>query len=258
MYLRWTTSLECNELLINHCVWPWNIPISQKLVLYLKYISRGLGVTAKWEEWLRSMWEALLPPSTPPQNIKKLSQKWKSISNRPYFISVLLELSILCVFMVGTIKYISHKICVLAVFGIQFSCIKYIDIVELHPSLLPSFSTAFFFSLVGLGFELRALCFQSRCYTTWTIPPVHFVLLILEMGISGTVCPDWLRTAVLTISASQVASITGKSHQCQGTALSSSQLQYFWKRWQLMILLNRGKLSFFVHNCKTFLCLEIS
>jgi hypothetical protein len=33
--------------------------------------------------------------------------------------------------------------------------------------------------LVGLGFELRAECLQNRCFTT---PPVHFALVILEMG----------------------------------------------------------------------------
>jgi hypothetical protein len=31
-----------------------------------------------------------------------------------------------------------------------------------------------FFSLVGLGFELRAMDLQSRCSTT---PPVHFALV---------------------------------------------------------------------------------
>jgi hypothetical protein len=36
--------------------------------------------------------------------------------------------------------------------------------------------------LVGLGFELRALGLQSRLSTAWTTPPVHFTLLILEMG----------------------------------------------------------------------------
>jgi hypothetical protein len=37
------------------------------------------------------------------------------------------------------------------------------------------------FFLVELGgFELRALSLQSRCSTA--IPPVHFALVILEMG----------------------------------------------------------------------------
>jgi hypothetical protein len=45
-----------------------------------------------------------------------------------------------------------------------------------------SFSFSFFF--IGMGFELRALCFQSRCSSTWATCPVHFVLVILKMGLS--------------------------------------------------------------------------
>jgi hypothetical protein len=33
-----------------------------------------------------------------------------------------------------------------------------------------------------LGFEDRALSLESRCSTTCAMPPVHFVLVILEMG----------------------------------------------------------------------------
>jgi hypothetical protein len=40
----------------------------------------------------------------------------------------------------------------------------------------------FFFFLVGLDFELRALHFQSRCLTTGATPSLHFALVILEMG----------------------------------------------------------------------------
>jgi hypothetical protein len=35
---------------------------------------------------------------------------------------------------------------------------------------------------MGLGFELKPLHLQTRCSTTWTTPPVHFALVILEMG----------------------------------------------------------------------------
>jgi hypothetical protein len=34
---------------------------------------------------------------------------------------------------------------------------------------------------VGLGFEVRALCLQSRCSTAWATPPFHFAL-VLELG----------------------------------------------------------------------------
>jgi hypothetical protein len=39
----------------------------------------------------------------------------------------------------------------------------------------------FFFFLVELGFELRALYLQNRHHTSGTTTPVHFALVILEM-----------------------------------------------------------------------------
>jgi hypothetical protein len=33
-----------------------------------------------------------------------------------------------------------------------------------------------------LAFELRASCLQSRCSAAWVTPPVHFALIVLEMG----------------------------------------------------------------------------
>jgi hypothetical protein len=41
----------------------------------------------------------------------------------------------------------------------------------------------FFLFLVGLGFELRASHLQSSCSTASATPPVHFALVILEMGL---------------------------------------------------------------------------
>jgi hypothetical protein len=69
-----------------------------------------------------------------------------------------------------------------------------------------------FFVLMGLGFELRASCLQSRYSTTWATTPVHFALVILEMGVSQTISLGWSQTMILLISASQVATITGVSH----------------------------------------------
>jgi hypothetical protein len=40
----------------------------------------------------------------------------------------------------------------------------------------------FFFLLVGLGLKLRASHLQSRCSTYSSTPPVHFAVVILEMG----------------------------------------------------------------------------
>jgi hypothetical protein len=64
-----------------------------------------------------------------------------------------------------------------------------------------------------MEFELRASCLQSRHFTTWATPLVHFALVILEMGISQTICPGWHWTEILPISASQEARIIGVSHQ---------------------------------------------
>jgi hypothetical protein len=72
--------------------------------------------------------------------------------------------------------------------------------------------TQWFFFLMGLGFEIRDWCLQSRCFTTWATPPVHFGLVILELGVSWTVCLSDPQTLILPISASQVARIIGISH----------------------------------------------
>jgi hypothetical protein len=45
------------------------------------------------------------------------------------------------------------------------------------------------------------------------MPPVHFVLVILEMGVSKTICPDCFQTSILLISATQVGRITGVIHE---------------------------------------------
>jgi hypothetical protein len=52
---------------------------------------------------------------------------------------------------------------------------------EAFPFLVSVTSTAFYFLLVGLEFELRALRLRSWRSTTWAKPSVHFALLILEM-----------------------------------------------------------------------------
>jgi hypothetical protein len=60
---------------------------------------------------------------------------------------------------------------------------------------------------------------ESRHSTALATPPVHFPLVILEMGVSQTSCLDWPQTEILPISASQEARITGMSHQCLGQRL---------------------------------------
>jgi hypothetical protein len=42
-----------------------------------------------------------------------------------------------------------------------------------------------------LGFELIASHLQSRPSTAGAKPTVHFPLVILEVGVSQTICPGW-------------------------------------------------------------------
>jgi hypothetical protein len=68
----------------------------------------------------------------------------------------------------------------------------------------------------------------------WThgldLEPLHqpyFYEGIFRIGSGGTICPGWLPTAILPISASWVARITGESHQRNYQFLPSSEyIQY--------------------------------
>jgi hypothetical protein len=66
--------------------------------------------------------------------------------------------------------------------------------------------------LVKLEF-VRASCLQSRHSTTWTIPLVHFVLVVFWRWGLVNYFPRWPQTSVLLISAFQAARIVGVSHQ---------------------------------------------
>jgi hypothetical protein len=60
--------------------------------------------------------------------------------------------------------------------------------------LLFLFSSAFFFFFFSLGFELRA-------YTLSHSTSPFFVIFFLDR-VSQTICPGWLQTTILLISAS--------------------------------------------------------
>jgi hypothetical protein len=87
-------------------------------------------------------------------------------------------------------------------------CKIHTDFKELVGKREDDFMCLFF---VGVGFELRASCLQSRCSMAWVIPAAHFALIILEMGVLWTICLDRPQTTVLLMSASWVARITGLS-----------------------------------------------
>jgi hypothetical protein len=66
-----------------------------------------------------------------------------------------------------------------------------------------------------VGLELRALYLLgllSRCSTSWATPPALFCIGVFEIGFCKLFASGWLRTAILLISASWVARITGMSH----------------------------------------------
>jgi hypothetical protein len=93
-----------------------------------------------------------------------------------------------------------------------------------------------------------ALCLQSRFSIPWATPPVHFAV-ILEMGVSWTICLGQPQTMILLNSASQVAGIIDMSHQCPS--------QYaFLKSKELWCYLTWNKLT--NHIVKIQLVLRIS
>jgi hypothetical protein len=42
---------------------------------------------------------------------------------------------------------------------------------------------------MGLGFKFMISCLQNRCSTAWATPPVHFILVILEMEFLANYLP---------------------------------------------------------------------
>jgi hypothetical protein len=70
----------------------------------------------------------------------------------------------------------------------------------------------FFFFLVVLAFELNASRLLGRHSTPWATPSVLFCVGYFQNRVSWTICPGWLQTLILLISASHVARITGMSH----------------------------------------------
>jgi hypothetical protein len=119
------------------------------------------------------------------------------------------------------------------------------------PPFLPSFI---------LEFELRALNLVSRCSTTWAMPPVLFALVIFNLFVclqywglnSGpcsvrvfwdrflwTICPGWLQTVILLISASWGARIRGMYHRYPACSGYFGVGACFWPRpaWTVILSL---------------------
>jgi hypothetical protein len=69
----------------------------------------------------------------------------------------------------------------------------------------------FFLSFFLSFFFLWYWCLNSGPISPAT-PPALFLWWVFQDMVSWTICPGWLRTMILLISASWVARITGVSH----------------------------------------------
>jgi hypothetical protein len=81
--------------------------------------------------------------------------------------------------------------------------------------------TSLFFFFAVLGLELRSY--------TLSHSPALYVLGYFRDRVLQTICPGWIWTMILMISASWVARITGVSLQCQALLL-------FWRCYSLIML----------------------
>ncbi|XP_073928108.1 EF-hand domain-containing protein D1 isoform X3 [Castor canadensis] len=70
---------------------------------------------------------------------------------------------------------------------------------------------SFFLLLVGLEYDLKPSCLQSRSSRFFRRTSNPFCSGILEMGVSRTICPCWPGWNLVF----QVARMTGVSHQCR-------------------------------------------
>jgi hypothetical protein len=77
--------------------------------------------------------------------------------------------------------------------------------LQSHSNLDKLVSHCRFFGEWALRLELRAY---------WTTPPALFLWRVFRDRGSWNICPGWLQTAILLISVSWVARITGLSHWC--------------------------------------------
>jgi hypothetical protein len=139
----------------------------------------------------------------------------------------------------------------------------------------------FFFFLVRQRFDLRASCLHNRyglshtssslcsgyiwdgilktifCLflavlgqvvgtrpTTWTTPPVLLCDGFFQDRVSWTICPGWLQTAILFISASRVARITGAQQVLKTICLGWPQTE------TLLILASQvARITAMSHQC---------
>jgi hypothetical protein len=67
-----------------------------------------------------------------------------------------------------------------------FSCVYLLLLLSYLKSVSSVYFSFYFIILEGLGFELSALPLEIRHTTIWATLPIHFSVVILEMGVSCT------------------------------------------------------------------------
>jgi hypothetical protein len=93
--------------------------------------------------------------------------------------------------------------------------------------------------------------------TLWATPSALFCDgLLFKIGSRGTVCPGWLQTAILLISASWVAMITGVTHQYLAQCIFDLHFPDSYRCWTLFHVFI-GRLYFFQELSVQFTCLFI-
>jgi hypothetical protein len=63
----------------------------------------------------------------------------------------------------------------------------------------------------------------------WATPPALFLWTFFWDRVSWTICPTWLQTVILLISASWIARITGASHWCLALDVCFNKYNFIWK-----------------------------
>jgi hypothetical protein len=92
---------------------------------------------------------------------------------------------------------------------ISLKSLYYLCSLEIHWASLKQLFYSF--CLVVRGFDLRASWLPDRC-STWDTPTALSCNGFFRDKVSRSICPGWLRMAILLISAFQVARVTDVSH----------------------------------------------
>jgi hypothetical protein len=159
------------------------------------------------------------------------------------FSEIVLHHSLKPVYSKWFVVYFSRRMIMSNIFSCSYWPL-HLDIFyyeELVQVSYPLFQLIFFF-LVGLG--LNSGLHTCKVGALMLETHIQYILLWLfwRWGVSQTTCPGWPWTLILLISASQVARITGVSHQCLAqftfyacvTLLKNEILCHYYK-WKISV-----------------------